>query len=129
MLTVSQAAKILGVNKKTLMRWDDDGWLKAKRDPLNNARLYDEAVIRKIARWYDLRRRHREHLAKLSPIRKNVDRFLPTTPLDAVTPPKLHNGEEMKLAYSELHKWEEEMKKIYEEYGEFTDRMYGQLKT
>jgi len=128
MLTISQAAKILGVNKKTLMRWDEAGWLRAKRDPLNNARLYDEEVIWKVEKWYDLRRRHKEHLSKLKPIRENVDRFLPKTPLDLTTPTQLHKLEDMKKAFDDLREWEKKQKEIYEEYSGFTDRMYGQLK-
>jgi DNA-binding transcriptional MerR regulator len=35
-----EAAKILGVNPETLRRWDRAGKLKAKRNPMNNYRLY-----------------------------------------------------------------------------------------
>jgi excisionase family DNA binding protein len=39
-MTVMEAAKILGVNPETLRRWDRAGKLKAKRNPMNNYRLY-----------------------------------------------------------------------------------------
>jgi len=39
-LTVREAAKNLGVNPETLRRWDRAGKLKAKRNPMNNYRLY-----------------------------------------------------------------------------------------
>jgi excisionase family DNA binding protein len=39
-MTVMEAARILGVNPETLRRWDRAGKLKAKRNPMNNYRLY-----------------------------------------------------------------------------------------
>lgn len=39
-LTVREAAKSLGVNPETLRRWDRTDKLKAKRNPMNNYRLY-----------------------------------------------------------------------------------------
>jgi len=39
-VTVKEAAKNLGVNPETLRRWDRAGKLKAKRNPMNNYRLY-----------------------------------------------------------------------------------------
>jgi DNA (cytosine-5)-methyltransferase 1 len=41
LLSVSEAAKYLGVSTKTLRRWDTDGRLVARRDPMNGYRLYD----------------------------------------------------------------------------------------
>ena len=41
LLSVSEAAKYLGVSTKTLRRWDSDGRLVARRDPMNGYRLYD----------------------------------------------------------------------------------------
>lgn len=41
LLSVSEAAKYLGVSTKTLRRWDADGRLVARRDPMNGYRLYD----------------------------------------------------------------------------------------
>jgi len=44
-MTVMEAAKILGVNPETLRRWDRAGKLKAKRNPMNNYRLYSDKDI------------------------------------------------------------------------------------
>lgn len=40
MLTISKAAKYLGVHPDTLRRWDKKGKLSAKRNPNNNYRYY-----------------------------------------------------------------------------------------
>jgi len=47
-MTVMEAAKILGVNPETLRRWDRTGKLKAKRNPMNNYRLYSVQDIEKL---------------------------------------------------------------------------------
>jgi len=39
-LTIDQAAKLLGVTKTTLRRWDNSGKLKSNRHPINKYRLY-----------------------------------------------------------------------------------------
>lgn len=39
-LTVSEAAKLIGVNKETLRRWDKSGKFPSLRNPMNNYRVY-----------------------------------------------------------------------------------------
>ena len=52
-LTVSAAARLLGVSASTLRNWDRSGKLKAARHPLNKYRLYRrddlEALLKKVA--------------------------------------------------------------------------------
>lgn len=43
--TVSEAAKKLGVCSETIRRWDNEGKLKAVRNPMNNYRVYQEDSI------------------------------------------------------------------------------------
>lgn len=47
--TVSEAAKKLGVCPETIRRWDNEGKLKAVRNPMNNYRLYQEDSINSIS--------------------------------------------------------------------------------
>jgi DNA-binding transcriptional MerR regulator len=42
LLTIKQAAEILGVAEVTLLRWDSAGKFRAKRYPMSNYRLYAE---------------------------------------------------------------------------------------
>lgn len=46
LLTVAEAAKLLGVSQPTLRRWDDSGRFPARRHPINGYRMYvrDEVV-------------------------------------------------------------------------------------
>jgi DNA-binding transcriptional MerR regulator len=115
-LTISKAAELFSVDKKTLMRWDTSGELKAYREPLTNSRYYLEAEIKWQAYWYVLRTKHRAHNRKLTEIRKKADKFLATTPLSEYQNPKMHDAEDMKSAYSALRNWEDEHKKIMNEY-------------
>jgi len=46
MLTITQAAEILGVSVVTLRRWDQAGKFQAKRDPMSGYRVYSENDVR-----------------------------------------------------------------------------------
>ena len=48
MLTVSDAAGLLGVSGATLRNWDRAGKLKARRHPMNGYRLYARTEILKV---------------------------------------------------------------------------------
>ena len=41
LLTVCEAAELLGVSASTIRNWDRSGKLRAIRHPVNNYRLYD----------------------------------------------------------------------------------------
>jgi excisionase family DNA binding protein len=49
-LTVSAAAKLLGVTATTLRNWDRAGKLKPARHPLNGYRLYCEEELKSLLR-------------------------------------------------------------------------------
>lgn len=48
LLTVKQAAAMLGVSIVTLRRWDDTGKFPARRHPINGYRLYREHDVRRL---------------------------------------------------------------------------------
>ena len=47
-LTVKDAEKLLGVNRKTLYRWETAGKIQARRLKTNNYRVYTKEDIKKI---------------------------------------------------------------------------------
>jgi len=47
-LSIDEAAKILGVNKMTLRRWDNSGKLKSYRHPINKYRLYKREELERL---------------------------------------------------------------------------------
>jgi DNA-binding transcriptional MerR regulator len=116
-LTISQAAKLFGVDKKTLMRWDSSGELKANREPITNTRYYNSEEIKWQAYWYRLRVNHKNHNRKLTSIRKQADKFLAIIPLSEHQNSKVHNLEEMNAAYKALRKWEAEHREIMSQYN------------
>ncbi len=116
-LRISQAAKILKVNTRTLMRWDNEGKFVAHKEPLSKIRFYDEVDILNHEIWFELRRKHKAHLKKLDSIRKEVDKFVVTQPLEFGANPKFHKLEDMKKAYDALRDWEKEERNITSEYG------------
>ena len=48
MLTIGEAAEVLGVSQVTLRRWDAAGHLRAKRHPVNRFRLYSRAEVERL---------------------------------------------------------------------------------
>ncbi|MDX1535331.1 MAG: helix-turn-helix domain-containing protein [Candidatus Spechtbacterales bacterium] len=51
--TVGEAAYILGVTPLTMRNWDKKGKLKAKRNPINNYRIYKASDIENFLRKLD----------------------------------------------------------------------------
>ncbi|MBX3125532.1 MAG: helix-turn-helix domain-containing protein [Polyangiaceae bacterium] len=47
-LTISEAAAVLGVSEVTLRRWDASGRFKARRHPINDYRLYRRADVERL---------------------------------------------------------------------------------
>lgn len=45
LLTVQQAAQLLGVSVPTMRRWDDTGKFVARRHPINGYRMYRKADV------------------------------------------------------------------------------------
>ena len=50
LLTVRQAAALLGVSAPTLRRWDASGHFKARRHPINGYRLYRAGAVLRLRR-------------------------------------------------------------------------------
>ncbi len=44
-LTIKEAASLLGVSEPTLRRWDEQGKFTARRHPINGYRLYDRSKV------------------------------------------------------------------------------------
>ena len=126
MYPIAKAASLLGINKKTLIRWDAEGKFPATRDK-SGARWYDEVEIANHAMWFKLRRKHRAHNRLLTAIRSECDKYLVTQPLGPMENPKFHKLEDMKKAYDDLHKWEEENRKIIKEYSKLPEGFHAKL--
>lgn len=48
LLTVAEAAELLGVSQPTLRRWDASGRFPARRHPINGYRMYLKADVMKL---------------------------------------------------------------------------------
>lgn len=127
-ITIAEAAKILNVNKRTLMRWDEEGIFPAKREEVSKIRIYDKNVIEKTAKWFDLRKREKEHLRKLPEINRKRNKVIPTAPLDPYKDPPGHTLEELRSVYREYHDWKKKYDDLHKEHTEFTEDFYRRLK-
>ncbi|MEK7498182.1 MAG: MerR family transcriptional regulator [Patescibacteria group bacterium] len=132
-LTASQAAKIIGVNKKTLLRWDEAGLLPVSeedREGVLRSRRYEREKVEKIAGWRRLRKREKIHLRKLGAINKWKNKYIPLKPIDLLNPPKGLTPDEfkdMKAAYKASREWNEELGRIDREYIKFTEDYYRKI--
>lgn len=123
-LTISEAAKILGISSKSLMRWDEDGVFSAREIASNN-RVYFRDDVETVKSWIDLRKRHRLHLKKLGPIRKELDKFLVTTPLIPGKPIEhFWRLEDLKGPFNAMKEWEKVEEEITQEYSQFNNFKY-----
>lgn len=52
-LTIKEAAEILGVCEMTLRRWDRSGKFSPRRHPINSYRVYSRADVMKLRRQID----------------------------------------------------------------------------
>lgn len=50
LMTIAEAAKLLGVSQPTLRRWDETGKFRARRHPLNAYRLYARDDVMRLRR-------------------------------------------------------------------------------
>ena len=107
-IKLSQAAQLLGVSSRTLMRWDEEGVFPAYKEPLSGAKFYEESVIKAYATLFDLERAYKSHLKKLPSISKEVKSYLPTEPLNPAKTPEPKDFKGMKKAFEDLHGWEQE---------------------
>jgi len=124
---ISQAAKLLGVNSRTLMRWDEKGKFPAHKEALSKMRFYDKLDITNHALWFSLRRKHRLHLKKLDAIRKEIDKYISTQPLSFGTTPRFHKYEDMKKAFDDLKNWRKEHQLILKQYSELPPRFKAKV--
>lgn len=53
LLTIGQAAELIGVHPDTLRNWDRSGKLQAYRHPINGYRLYSKKELRQLSACKD----------------------------------------------------------------------------
>ena len=52
--SIAEAAEIIGVNKETLRRWDNNGKFPSSRHPINNYRVYSAETVNSFVRELQL---------------------------------------------------------------------------
>jgi excisionase family DNA binding protein len=48
LITIAEAAKLLGVSLPTMRRWDESGKFPARRHPINSYRMYTRDEVMKL---------------------------------------------------------------------------------
>lgn len=122
-MTIQQAANELGVSTKTLRRWEAKGFFVPVRQEVTNVRLYKVVDIEYWKKFINLDKALREHLNNLLAIRKALDKFIITTPLNGDIRPPL-NGKEFMRAHKAMTEWDKKYKQINQDMGEFACSMF-----
>lgn len=121
-ITSTQAAKLLGVTRRTLLRWEERKWLRSHRDEQGH-RIYREDHVRWAKhvwdQWVSIRRHHREHLRKLPAIQREVERYIVVTSLERTKDKTPFDRGEMKEAFRKMKAWQEEARRTHEMYDQF----------
>ncbi len=123
LLTINQVAEILGVSTKTLRRWEESKYFIPDRDPYANTRLYHPVVVEYWKALLEMSRRMNEHLKKLEPIRKELNKYLVLEPLSPGQRLPMMNTEGFSIACAAEDNWEKEWNKLMIEFDKFPDKM------
>lgn len=108
-LTSSQAARLLGVTKQTLKRWESEGRVTSVREPSNNYRYFDYDAIEEAAYWLRLRRAEKAHIRKLVEIHQRLEKQRNRLPLTGQAIPL---DEETVQIYRDHEAWDKEYQRL-----------------
>lgn len=112
-ITIGQTSKILGVSKKTLMRWDESGRFSVTREAVSNIRVYEEPQVRDLKFLRDHEERYAENIRQIRKVGLELNSYHRLF---------LLSNKEGELL--EQEEWLiEEHKKLLEEFGNFQPRI------
>lgn len=75
-ITIGQAAKLLGVSKRTLMRWHEAGkFSPTTREQLTKSRVYDEHQVRDLKILLDHEKRYMGNRRRLREVMSALDLY------------------------------------------------------
>lgn len=114
-VTARDAAKILGISKRTLFRWEDEGRIKSQRSGILETRVYDKNYILQTKEIIELNKKEKEHLAKLPEVRERVKAELFVQDVSAIRagePSRYMNIEKANKAFNDEEEWTKEHKEI-----------------
>lgn len=75
-ITIAKAAEILGVSKKTLFRWDEEGKFSPKtREKVSKIRLYEEIDVKYLKLVLDNEKRFKEVVKEERALQIELDKY------------------------------------------------------
>jgi len=114
-ITSAQAAKILGISKRTLFRWEDKSKIKSIREGVLQTRMYDQNYIQQTADILEINRQYEKNLAKLPSIREKITKFVFADDVNVVRQTgevRFMDLDKAGEAMDEEDKWLEEHKRL-----------------
>jgi DNA-binding transcriptional MerR regulator len=123
LITSSECAKELGLSRRTLMRWEEKGWLSAVTRDQQGNRLYRLHHVRWAARrheeWENLRAFHRKHLQKLPAVQQRLGKLIHTQPLERTYDREPVDLKELQEAIRLMEEWKTMSREIDKLYSDF----------
>lgn len=129
-VSAAEAAKIIGITKRTLLRWDKNGYLPVSsemREGPMGARKYKKRDMEKIRDWRKYRKTERKLLRELRVVNRRKDKFIATKPLDVTESPKGYSYKEMKEAYDAHRDWRKRYDEVSEKLAKFSEDWIGKI--
>ena len=77
LLSIKEAADILGVSALTLRNWDNKGKLEATRHPLNNYRVYRREMIENLMKDMATNKEKRPRQNRNTPRKLTIKHLIP----------------------------------------------------
>jgi len=132
LITAKVASSILGISKRTLLRWSDEGKIRSKRDGILRVRVYDINYIEAVKKILELDRQENEHLKKLPEIRERVRGSLLEREYIPGEPLKIASESEMEAsmrAFEDEEAWLAKHKRLLNELFSFPGDIIRELLT
>ena len=127
MITVKQAAKILGKAKKTLIRWDKSRKFSPSRESPLKVRAYNESEVKNLKTLFHHKRRYRENLKRLREVQNALNPYSGKLWLTHGEEKLLKEEErlvkEHEVLFKNFKKFNSEIKRLYKRF--FMKKMKG----
>ncbi len=114
----AEAAKILGINKRTLYRWEKEGKIRSTREGVLSFRVFNKSYIEIVKRILDLNKQEKEHLKKLPRIIEEIEKYHLLQEYVPGEPLKMSSEKDVELAMAAFdaeEKWVADHKRLLNE--------------
>ena len=119
-ITTGQAAKILGISKRTLMRWDESGRFSPTREAVSNIRVYEESIVKDLKFLMDHEKGYNENLRQIRKVALELNPYHRVFMLSNKEAELLNKEEKLaqkhERLFDEFESFDPRVKKLYKQF-------------